>query len=76
MSVSGLGGTGVGTTGITMSCVLVPFGHFQDLEAARDFLCPHRRQASAAAGKDSGESYPAGPLTALCGLPGATAGAA
>ncbi|KAM4679291.1 rab3 GTPase-activating protein non-catalytic subunit isoform 2-T2 [Amazona ochrocephala] len=39
-----------------MSCVLVPFGRFQDLEAARDFLCPHRRQGSAAAGKDSGKS--------------------
>ncbi|KAM6356080.1 rab3 GTPase-activating protein non-catalytic subunit isoform 5-T5 [Podargus strigoides] len=36
-----------------MSCALVPFGHFQDLEAARDFLCPHRRQGSAAAGKES-----------------------
>uniref|UniRef100_A0A672VB34 RAB3 GTPase activating non-catalytic protein subunit 2 n=1 Tax=Strigops habroptila TaxID=2489341 RepID=A0A672VB34_STRHB len=36
-----------------MSCALVPFGHFQDLEAARDFLCPHRRQGSAAAGRDS-----------------------
>uniref|UniRef100_A0A672VE30 RAB3 GTPase activating non-catalytic protein subunit 2 n=1 Tax=Strigops habroptila TaxID=2489341 RepID=A0A672VE30_STRHB len=42
-----------------MSCALVPFGHFQDLEAARDFLCPHRRQGSAAAGRDSGESRPA-----------------
>uniref|UniRef100_A0A672VAU8 RAB3 GTPase activating non-catalytic protein subunit 2 n=1 Tax=Strigops habroptila TaxID=2489341 RepID=A0A672VAU8_STRHB len=30
-----------------------------DLEAARDFLCPHRRQGSAAAGRDSGESRPA-----------------
>ncbi|XP_017668307.1 PREDICTED: rab3 GTPase-activating protein non-catalytic subunit isoform X4 [Lepidothrix coronata] len=36
-----------------MSCALVPFGHFQDLEAARDFLCPHRRPGSAAAGRDS-----------------------
>lgn len=39
-----------------MSCALVPFGSFQDLEAARDFLCPHRRQGSAAAGRESGES--------------------
>ncbi|PKU39333.1 rab3 gtpase-activating protein non-catalytic subunit isoform x2 [Limosa lapponica baueri] len=39
-----------------MSCALVPFGHFQDLEAARDFLCPHRRQGSAVAGKESGKS--------------------
>uniref|UniRef100_A0A8C3L9B8 RAB3 GTPase activating non-catalytic protein subunit 2 n=1 Tax=Chrysolophus pictus TaxID=9089 RepID=A0A8C3L9B8_CHRPC len=39
-----------------MSCALVPFGRFQDLEAARDFLCPHRRQGSAAAGRESGES--------------------
>ncbi|KAM8810157.1 rab3 GTPase-activating protein non-catalytic subunit [Eudromia elegans] len=36
-----------------MSCTLVPFGHFQDLEAARDFLCPHRRPASAAPARDS-----------------------
>ncbi|OXB77938.1 UNVERIFIED_CONTAM: hypothetical protein H355_015224 [Colinus virginianus] len=36
-----------------MSCALVPFGRFQDLEAARDFLCPHRRQGSAAAGRES-----------------------
>ncbi|KAM6083153.1 rab3 GTPase-activating protein non-catalytic subunit isoform 6-T6 [Chlamydotis macqueenii] len=36
-----------------MSCALVPFGHFQDLEAAHDFLCPHRRQGSAAAVKES-----------------------
>uniref|UniRef100_A0A8C4XSR2 Uncharacterized protein n=1 Tax=Falco tinnunculus TaxID=100819 RepID=A0A8C4XSR2_FALTI len=36
-----------------MSCTLVPFGHFQDLEAARDFLCPQRRPGSAAAGKES-----------------------
>lgn len=42
--------------GGTMSCALVPFGSFQDLEAARDFLCPHRRQGSAAAGRESGES--------------------
>uniref|UniRef100_A0A8C3L6J9 RAB3 GTPase activating non-catalytic protein subunit 2 n=1 Tax=Chrysolophus pictus TaxID=9089 RepID=A0A8C3L6J9_CHRPC len=38
-----------------MSCALVPFGRFQDLEAARDFLCPHRRQGSAAAGRESGK---------------------
>ncbi|XP_052520730.1 rab3 GTPase-activating protein non-catalytic subunit isoform X1 [Tympanuchus pallidicinctus] len=36
-----------------MSCALVPFGRFQDLEAARDFLCPHRRQGSAVAGGES-----------------------
>ncbi|XP_053794432.1 rab3 GTPase-activating protein non-catalytic subunit isoform X2 [Vidua chalybeata] len=39
-----------------MSCALVPFAHFQDLELARDFLSPHRRQGSAAAGKESGKS--------------------
>uniref|UniRef100_A0A8C3L8Y2 RAB3 GTPase activating non-catalytic protein subunit 2 n=1 Tax=Chrysolophus pictus TaxID=9089 RepID=A0A8C3L8Y2_CHRPC len=43
----------VGWRGGTMSCALVPFGRFQDLEAARDFLCPHRRQGSAAAGRES-----------------------
>uniref|UniRef100_A0A8C5U0L6 Uncharacterized protein n=1 Tax=Malurus cyaneus samueli TaxID=2593467 RepID=A0A8C5U0L6_9PASS len=43
-----------------MSCALVPFGHFQDLELTRDFLCPHRRQGSAAAGRESGESGAAG----------------
>ncbi|KAF4798610.1 RAB3 GTPase activating non-catalytic protein subunit 2 [Turdus rufiventris] len=36
-----------------MSCALVPFAHFQDLELARDFLSPHRRQGSVAAGKES-----------------------
>ncbi|RMC12371.1 hypothetical protein DUI87_09886 [Hirundo rustica rustica] len=36
-----------------MSCALVPFAHFQDLELARDFLSPHRRPGSAAAGKES-----------------------
>lgn len=55
----GGGGTGGGGTGTgTMSCALVPFGHFQDLEAARDFLCPHRRPGSVAAGKEGGESAP------------------
>lgn len=59
MTVSGLGGGGGSGTGTgTMSCALVPFGHFQDLEAARDFLCPNRRQGSVAAGKESGESAP------------------
>uniref|UniRef100_A0A8C3KUN9 RAB3 GTPase activating non-catalytic protein subunit 2 n=1 Tax=Calidris pygmaea TaxID=425635 RepID=A0A8C3KUN9_9CHAR len=33
-----------------MSCALVPFGHFQDLEAARDFLCPHRGPARPGSG--------------------------
>uniref|UniRef100_A0A8C4VNR6 RAB3 GTPase activating non-catalytic protein subunit 2 n=1 Tax=Gopherus evgoodei TaxID=1825980 RepID=A0A8C4VNR6_9SAUR len=28
-----------------MSCSLLPFCHFQDLEAARDFLCPYLRQS-------------------------------
>uniref|UniRef100_A0A8D0GT66 RAB3 GTPase activating non-catalytic protein subunit 2 n=1 Tax=Sphenodon punctatus TaxID=8508 RepID=A0A8D0GT66_SPHPU len=42
-----------------MACSLVPFCHFQDLEAARDFLCPHLRQGSAAAGAGSArESKP------------------
>lgn len=59
MTVSGLGGGGGSGTGTgTMSCALVPFGHFQDLEAARDFLCPNRRQGSVAAGKESGEFAP------------------
>lgn len=58
MTVSGLGGGGGGSGTGTMSCALVPFGHFQDLEAARDFLCPNRRQGSVAAGKESGESAP------------------
>ncbi|NWX99309.1 RBGPR protein, partial [Nothoprocta ornata] len=39
-----------------MSCTLVPFGHFQDLEAARDFLCPQRRAGSGAPARDSGKS--------------------
>lgn len=56
-SVSGLGGGGATVTG-SMSCALVPFAHFQDLELARDFLSPHRRQGSVAAGKESGESGP------------------
>uniref|UniRef100_A0A674JPY4 Uncharacterized protein n=1 Tax=Terrapene triunguis TaxID=2587831 RepID=A0A674JPY4_9SAUR len=34
-----------------MSCSLLPFCHFQDLEAARDFLCPYLRQGGAAAAK-------------------------
>lgn len=44
-----------------MSCALVPFAHFQDLDLARDFLSPHRRQGSAAAGKESGECGARGP---------------
>lgn len=68
-SVSGLGGGGGSTGNGSMSCALVPFAHFQDLELARDFLSPHRRQGSAAAGKESGESGP------RCGaVPAATAG--
>ncbi|XP_030413335.1 rab3 GTPase-activating protein non-catalytic subunit-like [Gopherus evgoodei] len=37
-----------------MSCSLLPFCHFQDLEAARDFLCPYLRQSGAAAARESG----------------------
>ncbi|XP_006022403.1 rab3 GTPase-activating protein non-catalytic subunit isoform X2 [Alligator sinensis] len=39
-----------------MSCALVPFCHFPELEAARDFLCPHLRQPGAAAARDTGKS--------------------
>ncbi|NXY81283.1 RBGPR protein, partial [Alcedo cyanopectus] len=41
--------------GGTMSCALVPFGHFQDLEVAREFLCPQRRPGSAATGREGGD---------------------
>lgn len=40
-----------------MACALVPFCSFQDLESARDFLCPHARQGGAgkpAGSKESG----------------------
>ncbi|XP_039386716.1 rab3 GTPase-activating protein non-catalytic subunit isoform X3 [Mauremys reevesii] len=42
----------------TMSCSLLPFCHFQDLEAARDFLCPHLRQGGAAAARESVDKSP------------------
>ncbi|KAM9156038.1 rab3 GTPase-activating protein non-catalytic subunit isoform 3-T3 [Pangshura tecta] len=41
-----------------MSCSLLPFCHFQDLEAARDFLCPHLRQGGAAAARESVDKSP------------------
>ncbi|NXU50100.1 RBGPR protein, partial [Turnix velox] len=40
----------------TMSCSLLPFGRFKDLEAARDFLCPNRRHDSVAGLKETGKS--------------------
>ncbi|XP_072846563.2 rab3 GTPase-activating protein non-catalytic subunit isoform X1 [Pogona vitticeps] len=45
-----------------MACALVPFCSFQDLESARDFLCPHLRQGGAGGGtggsKESGGKPP------------------
>ncbi|XP_073194952.1 rab3 GTPase-activating protein non-catalytic subunit isoform X3 [Lepidochelys kempii] len=41
-----------------MSCSLLPFCHFQDLAAARDFLCPHLRPGGAAAGRESVDKSP------------------
>ncbi|XP_043367671.1 rab3 GTPase-activating protein non-catalytic subunit isoform X3 [Dermochelys coriacea] len=41
-----------------MSCSLLPFCRFQDLAAARDFLCPHLRPGGAAAGRESVDKSP------------------